>query len=118
VRRAALAAGLALALPAAAQEVAPGSRAHMRALDRIAGEARDLTVPVGGSAPLADLAVSVTECRYPVDNPAGDGFAHVVITDTASGGRLFDGWMIASAPALNPFDHMRYDVWLLRCSTS
>jgi len=29
----------------------------------------------------------------------------------------FDGWMIASAPALNALDHARYDVWVMRCKT-
>jgi hypothetical protein len=28
---------------------------------------------------------------------------------------LFEGWLIASAPALNAMDHPRYDVWALRC---
>ena len=32
--------------------------------------------------------------------------------------KLFEGWMVASAPGLNPFDHMRYDIWVLRCSNS
>ena len=31
---------------------------------------------------------------------------------------LFDGWMIASSPALSALDHPRYDVWVLRCSST
>ncbi|MGB1970407.1 MAG: DUF2155 domain-containing protein, partial [Paracoccaceae bacterium] len=30
----------------------------------------------------------------------------------------FMGWMVASSPALNPLDHRRYDVWVLRCAMS
>ncbi|MEO0381372.1 MAG: DUF2155 domain-containing protein, partial [Pseudomonadota bacterium] len=27
-------------------------------------------------------------------------------------------WMIASAPALSAMEHARYDVWVMRCTTS
>ncbi|MCW8843320.1 MAG: DUF2155 domain-containing protein, partial [Rhodobacteraceae bacterium] len=36
---------------------------------------------------------------------------------TASEAPLFQGWMIASSPALSALDHPRYDVWVLRCKT-
>ena len=108
-----------LALPAQAQdEVAQGGAAQLRMLDRLSGETRDLEVGVGQAAAVGGLAVSVVECRYPVDNPSGDAFAYILIDDLSRGETLFDGWMIASSPALNPFDHMRYDVWVLRCITA
>jgi hypothetical protein len=110
---------LALASPALAQdEVAQGSAAQLRALDRLSGVTRDLEVGVGEAAQIDGLAVSVVECRYPVDNPAGDAYAYILIDDLSRRETLFDGWMIASSPALNPFDHMRYDVWVLRCITA
>ena len=31
---------------------------------------------------------------------------------------LFEGWMIASSPALMALDHPRYDVWALRCGAA
>ncbi|MGB0439332.1 MAG: DUF2155 domain-containing protein [Paracoccaceae bacterium] len=31
---------------------------------------------------------------------------------------VFEGWIIASSPALNAMDHARYDVWVLRCNTA
>ena len=39
----------------------------------------------------------------------------MVITDRNSGATLFDGWMVASSPALSALDDARYDVWVLGC---
>ena len=103
---------LALASPAAAQ-VSPGSGAVLRGLDKIDGRVADLDVRAGGTVQFGRIEITLGECRYPSRNPAGDAFAWLVIEQ--DGERLFDGWMIASSPALNALDHPRYDVWLLRC---
>ncbi len=110
--------GLLAAPVASAEEVASGKVAELRALDRISGALTDLFVPVGEGVELGPLAVSVVECRYPVANPAGDAYAYLLIDDVKAKTKLFEGWMVASAPGLNPFDHMRYDIWVLRCSNS
>ncbi|WP_333714761.1 DUF2155 domain-containing protein [Yoonia sp.] len=100
------------------QEVAIGPTGVLRVLDKLTGEVTDVELASGQSRELGFLGVSVTECRYPVENPAGDAFIFVQVTDLREGLDLFAGWMIASAPALNAIDHPRYDVWALRCSTS
>ena len=28
---------------------------------------------------------------------------------------IFNGWTFSSSPAVNPFDHAVYDIWLTRC---
>lgn len=119
MRRAAVAVlALLAATPATTEQVAPARAAQLRALDRLSGELTDLEIPVGGSARFNVLSIRVVECRYPVANPAGDAYGFLRIADTRTDQTLFEGWMIASSPALNPFDHMRYDVWVLRCITS
>lgn len=106
----------------AAQEVTRGTGAVLRGLDKMAGEARDIELRAGESAGLGPLVVRLSECRYPVADPASNAFAHIVIRDGESDGTgdapLFSGWMIAASPALNALDHPRYDVWVLRCTTS
>ena len=57
------------------------------------------------------------ECRYPVDNPASNAFAHLTITESGRDGVVFSGWMVAASPALSALEHPRYDVWVLRCLT-
>lgn len=112
------AAGLAaMVTPVAAQEVTSGTGALLRGLDRLSGNTTDIPVPAGSSVIFAGrLSIDLRECRYPAANPTGDAFAYVTIRDTQTGSALFDGWMVASAPALNALDHMRYDVWVLRCT--
>ena len=104
---------------AAAQESAtsaPG--AVMRGLDKVNGETVDVEIRSGGSAELFGLVVELADCRYPTDNPTGDAFAYVSVRETGDVVPGFEGWMIASSPALNALDHNRYDVWVLRCITS
>lgn len=113
---------LAAPKPSSAQEteaasVAPG--AILRGLDKVAGTITDIELSSGDSATFARLTITLTECRYPQGNPASDAFAHVTIHDSLQpDGAIFQGWMIASSPALNALDHARFDVWLLRCTTS
>ena len=112
-----LAAGV-LAAPCAAQETANGDGVVLRALDKIAGVTRDVNLPVGATARFGRLEVDNAQCRYPVGNPAGDAFALLRVREEGRDEPVFTGWMIASAPGLNPLDHQRYDVWVLRCMTS
>lgn len=116
-RLAALAAalGLVLAAPATGQGMATGTRAELRGLDRVSGATTDLAIGVGERITYARLEIELIGCRYPADNPNADAFAFLEITDSRRGERLFRGWMIASAPALNALDHARYDVWVLSC---
>jgi hypothetical protein len=103
---------------AVAQErVNRGTGAVLRALDKITTEIRDLDLAAGEAALVGSLRVRLDQCRYPADNPAGDAFARVVIDETETGEILFDGWMLASSPALNALEHPRYDVWVMRCTT-
>ena len=92
---------------------APGG--VVRVLDKINGTLTDLELRNGETREVGLLTVTMGDCRYPADNPAGDAFALVSIRTTQDEEALFEGWLIASAPALNAMDHPRYDVWALRC---
>ncbi|WP_108261047.1 DUF2155 domain-containing protein [Mangrovicoccus ximenensis] len=116
---AAVLAALPLALPAQERVPVETERfAILRGLDRLSGELTEFQVQAGGSAVYRDLVVTVAECRVPADNPSGDAYAYMTIRDRRSSDPNFEGWMVASSPALNALDHMRYDVWLIRCSNS
>lgn len=110
---------LALAGPAAGQgEATTAGGVVIRALDRLSGETRDIELPTSSSALFDRMAIDHAECRHPAGNPSGDAYALLRVRDVASGDVLFQGWMIASAPSLSALDHPRYDVWVLRCTTS
>lgn len=105
---------------AAAQEVTVAPLGGtVRWLDKVSGEVRDIDLAPGVAAQVGRLAVVLDECRFPVDDPASNAFAHLQIRDDGVGGEeVFSGWMIADSPALSALDHWRYDLWLLRCITA
>lgn len=108
-----------MAGPVAAQEAAStGTGAVLRALDKLTGIATDLSLVSGSKVTFGRLQVFLHECRYPEGNPSGDAFAFMQISESDSAEIAFEGWMIASSPALSAMDHSRYDVWVLRCTTS
>ena len=117
LRKLALSGAAALALGGAAAAQVPaetGASAVLRGLDKVNGHHMDIDVQIGGSAEIYGLIVTLTECRYPAANPTGD----LTIRDPLNGEVFFDGWMIASSPALSALDHARYDVWVIRCKSS
>ena len=95
---------------------APG--ATVRGLDKVSGEVRDFELLIGQTAALGRIEFTLGECRYPEDNPSGEAYAWLEISDPTRNASLFQGWMIASSPALNALDHSRYDVWVIRCITA
>ena len=101
------------------EQVAAGDGAVLRVLDKISGDITDLELGNAQSRLVfSRLTVTLGECRYPKGNAAGDAFAYLVIRYERAERPVFEGWMIASSPALNALDHPRYDVWVLRCITS
>ncbi|MFQ6549802.1 DUF2155 domain-containing protein [Aestuariibius sp. 2305UL40-4] len=95
---------------------APGG--VVRVLDKVSGELTDLEIFSGEAQAAGRIQVTLQECRYPAENPSGDAYAFLTISVRGATKAAYQGWMIASAPALNPLDHPRYDVWVLRCMIS
>ena len=108
---------LAIAAPVAAQQATVVPGAVIRLLDKVSGQLEDVEMLSGQIARLGGLDIKLSECRYPSGNPSGDAWAYLTIEDRQEGADIFKGWMVASSPALNPLDHPRYDVWVLRCKT-
>lgn len=112
----ALAAACLLATPALAQDTGTAPGALLRALDKVSGETRDFELGTGTVQAFGRIEIGLAECRFPADDPTSDAFAHVTVHDLTQGRTAFDGWMIASSPALSALDHPRYDVWVIRCT--
>ncbi|MEJ6389052.1 DUF2155 domain-containing protein [Gymnodinialimonas ulvae] len=92
-----------------------GTIVTLRALDKLLGQPTDLELSMGQTVVFGRIAIRAVECRYPAGDPGGDAFAHLEVLDL-EGNALFDGWMVASSPALSALEHSRYDVWVLRCT--
>ena len=92
----------------------------LRALDKITARITELDVPVGKEVRFGTLALTAKYCRTrpPIEPP--ETYAYLQIDDIKRAGtreRVFDGWMVASSPALNPLEHPVYDVWVINCKT-
>ncbi|MDF1803138.1 DUF2155 domain-containing protein [Thalassovita sp.] len=106
-------------IPDSAEEgVVAGTGAVLRGLDKVNAQFQDIEILNGSSVRFKRLIIDLGECRYPEGNPAGDAYAYLTIRDEGSAEPVFQGWMLASSPALSALDHSRYDVWVLRCKTS
>ncbi len=102
-----------------ASPVLKGQGALLRGLDRLNGEVVDIELQNGFSVAFGDLRVDLAECRHPEDNATGEGYAYLTIYDGIEAvDPLFQGWMVASSPALNALDHPRFDLWVMRCETT
>jgi hypothetical protein len=119
VRLFAFATILVLGTPALGQEATKLAEGTvLRSLDKVGGVSNDNTLRQGETLKLGNLLVIVGECRYPLANPSGDAFTYLTVKNEVGSKDFFKGWMIASSPALNALDHVRYDIWPLRCTTS
>lgn len=104
-----------LPLSLSAQQASTGLGGELRVLDKLNGTVSDVSLSNGETHQLGFLKITLSECRFPRSNPSGDAFADLVVTYRDQTEPVFEGWLIASAPALNAMEHSRYDVWVLRC---
>lgn len=107
-----------LAAPAAAQEATTAPGGVLRVLDKITGVVQDIELQNGEERQVGLLTIRLGECRFPTLNPSGDAYEQITVTYRDLEEPVFEGWIIASAPAISAMEHPRYDIWALRCITS
>ncbi len=93
----------------------------LRALDKITARISEIEISVEQEFRFGTLLLTPKYCRKrpPIEPP--ETFAYLVIEDVKRTGerdKVFEGWMLASSPALNPLEHPIYDVWVIDCKTS
>jgi hypothetical protein len=98
------------------EEVTSAPGGVVRGLDKLTGAVGDVALTRGETGEFGRIQITLGDCRYPTANPAGDAYAYLVIREAGEEEPDFAGWMVASSPALNPLEHPRYDVWVLRCN--
>lgn len=101
--------------PLSAMQMSEAPGAKLRLLDKLTGAVTDMDLSNGQSQSIGKLTVMLGSCRYPTGNQTAEAEAYITIVDASSTTPVFNGWMIASSPALSALDHPRYDVWVMRC---
>ena len=92
----------------------------IRALDKITARITEVELPEGKEIRFGALAIRARTCKSRPPEEQPETFAYLEIDDVKRGDervRLFNGWMLASSPALNPLEHPVYDVWVISCKT-
>jgi hypothetical protein len=99
--------------------------AVMQALDKVTAETMRFAVPVGQPVRYKNLVFVVKACESTGLGQASPQSSAYVVIDLAPAPaegyaaappkQVFKGWMFASSPGLNPFQHPVYDAWLITC---
>ncbi len=93
---------------------------QLRALDKITTRITEVELPVGDEKEFGTLIIKARYCRSRPPQETPESFVYLEIDDIKVGGereRVFDGWMLASSPAVSALEHPVYDVWVIGCKT-
>lgn len=94
--------------------------AVLQGLDKITARIYTFEAPVDQTIGFGTLKVTVKAChkRPPEYPPESAAFLEILEQrPEQQANALFQGWMFASSPGLNPLEHPVYDVWVIDCRT-
>jgi len=103
-------------LPLIANE---GRFVEIKILDKVSSKTDLLKLEIGKEVKFKGLLIKSLKCKNSEfdDNP--EITAYVQVKDMTNKDNnevfIFNGWTFSSSPAVNPFDHAVYDIWLTRC---
>ena len=103
-------------LPLIANE---GKFVEIKVLDKVSSKTDLLKLEIGKELKFKGLLIKSLKCKNSEfdDNP--EITAYIQVKDMMNKDNnevfIFNGWTFSSSPAVNPFDHAVYDIWLTRC---
>ena len=103
-------------LPLIANE---GRFVEIKVLDKVSSKTDLLKLEIGKELKFKGLLIKSLKCKNSEfdDNP--EITAYIQVKDMTNKDNnevfIFNGWTFLSSPAVNPFDHAVYDIWLTRC---
>lgn len=92
---------------------------QLRALDKITARISEISLTIGSEKAFGTLIIKARYCRSRPPQETPESFAYLEIDDVKVGGkreRIFEGWMLASSPAVSALEHPVYDIWTIGCS--
>ncbi len=101
-------------IPGDAYSYTDRSTAVLRVLNKAAGKAQTVRVPVENSINFEKLTITARSCKQTDPFDAENHFAFIEISEPAQG-QIFGGWMNKNEPGKNPLQNPDYDVWLVAC---
>ena len=101
------------------QERLNGSFIEIKILDKVSSKTNLLKLTIGEEKKFQNLLIKSLKCKNSEfdDNP--EIIAYIQVQDIMNQNNnevfIFNGWTFSSSPAINPFDHPVYDIWLTKC---
>tara|TARA_B100000787_G_C15973879_1_gene198578 strand:- start:3 stop:410 length:408 start_codon:yes stop_codon:yes gene_type:complete len=92
---------------------------EIKILDKVSSKTNLLKIKIGEGKIFQNLLIKSLKCKNSEfdDNP--EITAYIQVQDLANKDNnevfIFNGWTFSSSPAINPFDHPVYDIWLTKC---
>lgn len=92
---------------------------EIKVLDKVSSKTDLLKLEIGKELKFKGLLIKSLKCKNSEfdDNP--EITAYIQVKDLTNKDNnevfIFNGWTFSSSPAVNPFDHAVYDIWLTRC---
>ena len=105
--------------PVFSQENTEGQFIEIRILDKISSKNNLLKLKIGEEKMFKNLLIKSLKCKNSEfdDNPEVTAYLQVQDLTKKDNDEvfIFNGWAFLSSPAINPFDHPVYDIWLTKC---
>ena len=91
----------------------------LKILDKISSKNTLVKLKNGELIKFKDLSIKSLKCKNSEfdDNPEITAYIQVrdLVNEDNNEVFIFNGWTFSSSPAINPFDHPVYDIWLTKC---
>lgn len=88
--------------------------AVVRVMNKAAGKAYTLNLPVGKTTEHEKLSMTIRTCKQTDPFQPEDFFVFAEIMKNPDN-KIFGGWMSRNEPGENPLQDPDYDFWLVRC---
>ena len=102
-----------------ALENSNGNFIEIKILDKVSSKTNLVKLTIGEEKKFQNLLIKSLKCKNSEfdDNP--EITAYIQVKDVTNKNNnevyVFNGWTFSSGPAINPFDHPVYDIWLTKC---
>ena len=96
-----------------------GNFIEIKILDKVSSKNNVLKIKIGDEQKFKNLLIKSLKCKNSEfdDNPEITAYLQVKDLTNKNNDEVFvfNGWTFSSSPAINPFDHPVYDIWLTKC---
>ena len=88
-------------------------------LQKVTAKVQQIQLLSGQEYTIGDMSLTMHDCvsSPPEEPPETKAFLQISEFKAGRDKPLFNGWMFASSPGINPMDHPVFDIWPLACKT-